>query len=334
MSQQWTPEGILALARSYQSACVLAAAADHDVFNVLARRPMSAEQAASVLQTDTRATTILLDALTALGLLAKTEGTYSVPQTVAGVLTDDGTENVLPMVCHQANCLRRWARLSEAVQTGKPARHDVGPRGDDAAQTAFIGAMHNASGPIAADIVSDLGPLTHDHLLDIGGASGTWTLAFLRAAPSSTATLFDLPHVIPMAEARIADAGMAERVRLVAGDFYTDDLPGGADLAWLGAIAHQNSRAQNRELFAKVHAALRDDGVLLIRDVVMDPSRTTPPGGALFAVNMLTATDGGGTYTLDEYRADLESAGFTNVQLARRGDYMDSVIRAEKRVVG
>ena len=54
----------------------------------------------------------------------------------------------------------------------------------------------------------------------------------------------------------LAAAGLAKRVKLVAGDFTRDRLPAGADLAWVSAIVHQNSRAQNRALFAKVYAAL------------------------------------------------------------------------------
>ena len=133
-----------------------------------------------------------------------------------------------------------------------------------------------------------------------------------------------------MAEQRIGEAGMADRVTLVAGDFYADELPAGVDLAWLGAICHQNSRRQNRELFAKIHKVLADDGVVVIRDVVMDPSHTSPERGALFAVNMLVATEGGSAYTLDEYSEDLSEAGFDDVTLVHRDEFMNSLIRAKK----
>ena len=82
-------------------------------------------------------------------------------------------------------------------------------------------------------------------------------MAFLSACPTATATLLDLPPVIPLARERLAGAGLLDRVRLVGADFMTDPLPAGADFAWLSAIAHQNSRAQNRALFAKIQAALR-----------------------------------------------------------------------------
>ncbi|MFH1884870.1 MAG: methyltransferase [Planctomycetota bacterium] len=330
MAKQWTAQEVLDVARSFQPACVLTAAADLDVFSPLYEKPMTAEALACELGTNPRATTILLDALVALKLLAKQASDYSVPEDVAKLLTEKSANNVLPMVRHMGNCLRRWARLSGVTQTGKSAECGPSIRGEADDQADFIGAMHNISGPIADEVIDKLQPLKFGHLLDIGGASGTWTIAFLRAVPEATATLFDLPPVISMAEQRFAEAGLGDRVTLVPGDFYTDDLPDGADLAWLGAICHQNSREQNRALFTKIHKALKDGGVVVIRDVVMDPSHTSPEGGALFAVNMLVATEGGGTYTFDEYRQDLCEAGFGEVILVHRDEFMNSLIRAEK----
>ena len=89
-----------------------------------------------------------------------------------------------------------------------------------------------------------------------------------------------------------------------------DALPPGADLAWVSAIVHQNTRAQNRALFTAVFEALTPGGRIAIRDILMEEDRTRPVAGALFAVNMLVATQGGGTFTLAELREDLVAAGF------------------------
>ncbi len=330
MTKKWTAEEVLDMARLFQPACVLAAAADLDVFSPLHEKPMTAQALASELDTDSLATTILLDALVAMEFLIKQGSNYSLPEDVAKLLTEKSVNSVLPVVRHLANCLRRWATLAVVTQTGKSAERTPSTRGEAADQADFIGAMHNFSGPIADEVVKKLQPLKFDHLLDIGGASGAWTMAFLRTIPEAKATLFDLPPVISMAERRIAEAGLGDRVSLVPGDFYTDDLPDGADLAWLGAICHQNSREQNRAIFTKIHKALKDGGVVVIRDVVMDPSHTSPKGGAMFAVNMLVATEGGGTYTFDEYSHDLSEAGFDEVKLVHRDEFMNSLIRAEK----
>ena len=68
-----------------------------------------------------------------------------------------------------------------------------------------------------------------------------------------------------------------------------------------------------------------------LRDVVMDESRTMPRGGAMFAINMLVATQGGRTYTFDEFRMDLLSAGFVNITLVQQDEFMNSLITALKK---
>ena len=330
MRSHWTAEDVLQLIQQFQPACVLAAAADLDLFDALAHRPQSAAGLARMLDADMRGTAVLLDALVALQLLAKRNGRYAVPGGVAAVLTHTGPQSVLAMVQHRANCLRRWAHLARTVKTGRPAERRPSVRGAAADLAAYIGAMDNVSAPVADQVIMPLRTIPFRRLLDVGGASGTWTAAFLRLRPGATAILFDLPDVIPLARQRLKAAGCLNRVTLVAGDFEKDSLPPGADLAWVSAIIHQHSRAQNRRLFARIHRALAPGGRIAIRDIIMAPDRTAPVAGALFAVNMLVGTAAGGTYTLTEVSADLAAAGFTGARLVRRDEGMQSLVVACK----
>ncbi len=326
----WTVETLLELGRSYQPAAVCAAAADLELFTVLSAGPLTAEAVACKLRCDRRGVVILLDALVVLRLVWKEGNRYGLPAGLTAFLTPDGPQSILAMAQHQGHCLRNWAQLARVVKTGRPAEPMPSVRGQAGDQESFIGAMHNISAPTADQVIHAIKPLRFNHLLDIGGASGTWTIAFLRAFPSAKATVFDLPHVIPMARRRLVAAGLTGRVRLVAGDFAVDPLPPGADLAWVSAIVHQNSRQQNRALFAKVHAALVQGGRIAIRDILMDETRTRPVAGALFAVNMLVATEGGGTFTFEELREDLEATGFAGAVVRRKDEAMNSVIVARK----
>ena len=329
MARQWTAADVFGLSSGFQGSCVLVAAAELGVFDELADGPRTAQELADRIGGDLRGTTILLDALAALQLLDKQGERYAVAADVAALLTEDGAGSVLAMVRHHGNCMRRWAQLADVVLHGGPAEAAPSVRGAAADQEAFVEAMDNVSAPVAAEVIQAL-PLDFAHVLDVGGATGSWTLAFLRAVPGATATLFDLPPVIPLAQRRIDAAGCGDRVKLVSGDFYTDPLPAGADLAWVSAIVHQNSRQQNRALFESVFAALAPGGRIAIRDILMDAQRTSPVGGALFAVNMLAATPGGGTYTFDELAADLTSAGFTDPAVLRRDPWMNSIVAADK----
>jgi hypothetical protein len=134
-----------------------------------------------------------------------------------------------------------------------------------------------------------------------------------------------------MAEERLRAEGLSDRVTLAAGDFSRDELPSGCDLALLSAIIHQNSPAQNLDLYGKVFRSLSVGGSILIRDHIMDESHTLPANGAIFAVNMLVGTAGGDTYTFGEIKEALEKAGFAEVCLVQPGgEVMDGLVEARK----
>jgi precorrin-6B methylase 2 len=328
MTAEWTRERLLEMARAYQPSCVLLAAAELDLFGALTSGPRTAAEVAASRRTDRRATTIVLDALAGLGLLEKRAGAYDLAPGVRAAT--GGAETVLPMLRHQANCMRSWALLAPTTHSGHP---EPAPSflGDEADRESFIEAMEVASREAAPRVVASLGGGDFAHLLDVGGGPGTWTAAFLRAVPRAQATLFDLPHVIPIARRHLERAGLADRVQLVAGDLAADQpLPGGADLAWVSAIVHMNSSAQNRDLYRKVHAALVPGGRIAIRDMVMNDAHTRPVAGALFAVNMLVRTTAGGTFSFEEIRADLDSAGFAGAEMKPGPRDMDTVVIATK----
>jgi len=330
MPKKWTAERINELTRSYQPALVLMAAAELDLYGALGKNAMTAAKLATTLGADQRGLMMLLDALAALGFLMKKGERSSAAPGMLDVMTSKGKQTMLAMTQHQAACVRRWIQLAEVVQSGRPSRHSYGIRGPEGDRQSFITAMDNISGPAAIKVVNDLKGLKFKTLLDVGGASGSWTIAFLRKYPETRAILFDLPPVIPMAKKRVGAAGLLDRVQFVSGDFYTDPLPRGADLAWVSAIVHQNSREQNRELYTKVYNALPSGGQIFIRDMVMDDTRTKPVSGALFAINMLTGPHQGGTFTLAEFKEDFEATGFKKVTLVRKDQGMHAVVSARK----
>ncbi len=334
MAEQRTGESILEQARGFQGGQALLAAAELGVFEALGDAAKTADELTDALGTDPRATEVLLNALAATGLLIKTGEAFSMPAELVPLLSATDASSVLPMVVHTAGCAHRWDRLADVVRTGRPASDLGGMLGDEAQRRAFIQAMHVAGRGMADRIVAVLDPGRFRRALDVGGASGTYTIALLRAVPDMRVTLFDLPPVIEMARERLEAEGLLDRVDLASGDFHKGPLPGGHDMVLLSAIIHQNSSEQNRQLYRKCLSALDAGGTIVIRDIIMDESHTRPPGGALFAINMLACTEAGGTYSLSEIRADLESVGFVDVELVRQGTWMDGLVVARRPARG
>jgi len=223
-----------------------------------------------------------------------------------------------------------WSNLTEIVKTGViPNPMGSGSRSAEEME-AFIGAMHVIGLKMAEDIARSVDLKRFRRLLDIGGASGTYTEAFLKQAPDMNATIFDLPKVIEIAEKRLAGSVFRNRIAFVKGDYTSDPLPEGHDVALLSAVIHINGREANRRLFSEIHRVLEPGGTLLIRDYFLDETRTRPAEGAIFAVNMLVATRAGNSHTFQDVREDLESEGFLDVRMVREGMNMDQLLAADK----
>jgi len=315
--QQHTMESILNLGHNFMASRVFLTGAELDLFTLLAPKPLSIDEIVAEKKADQRGMTILLDALSALGFLIKNDNKYQTEMSAAHLLTSNSPDSVLAVALHMNTLWQTWSRLTDVVLGKPPAQmKEQGALAMDHIK-AFIGAMHMNALKTAPEVVSAVKPGRARRLIDVGGGSGSYILAFLNAVPDMKATLFDLPEVIEMARERIQTAGMADRVTLMAGDFYRDELPSGNDLALLSAIIHQNSLVQNEILYRKIFCALDSGGRIIVRDHVMSPDRTQPLEGALFAVNMLAGTPQGGTYTFDEIKEGLSAAGFTPIRLIR-----------------
>jgi predicted O-methyltransferase YrrM len=309
---------------------LLLSGAELDLFTLLTPGPLSAGEVINKISGDSRGVTILLDALSALGLLTKRNGTYQCPPSISSLLSADAPESILPWVFHMVKVWERWDLLTSIIQGVPSEGRPAAPPQDRRGLKAFIGAMHVIASHLAPQIVAAVNPHCSRSLLDVGGAIGTYSVAFLQAVPEMKATLFDRPEVIEIARQHLAEIGLLHRISLVQGDFCQEEFPGGHDLVFVSAIIHQNSPEQNLDLFLKAFRSLDPGGRIIIRDHVMEPDRTRPKDGAIFAVNMLVATDGGKTYTFDEIKTGLTRAGFMKIRLLRTGEQMDALIEGFK----
>lgn len=336
-------------ATGYQRSSALTAAAELDFFTVILRNGnrMNAGDLARECGVDERGAAALLNALTGMGYLCKSiggastdpdqggPGVYAVPEAYRDALDSRHPLSYVPMLRHMANAQRGWAELARAVRDGKPRARRPSILGEEEDDRSFIMGMNSlavrAAGPMIRSL-HEAGALHFGEgqarILDVGGASGTYTQAFLELLPMATAVIFDRPVGIEAARQRFAGTPLEGRVGFQAGDFYNDALPSGFDLAWISAIIHQHGREQSRVLYRKALQALKSGGRVAVRDFIMSADGTSPAAGALFGLNMLVHCADGRVYTFEEVREDLEAAGFTTVELAVPAETMSAVVTA------
>jgi (2Fe-2S) ferredoxin len=309
------PDDLMDMFRGYQPSRIVLTAVELDLFTVLAKDGgATSTTVARSLHTDRRATETLLNALAGLGLLRKNGDVFVNLPLADRFLVAGRPDDATSALRHNLSLWQTWSTLTEVVRSGAPVRHrDMGHR-DDTWTTPFIAAMHRNAAARAPQLVQTVGIEGVKRLIDIGGGSGAYAIAFARANPNLEAEVFDLETVIPIATRHIAETGLQSRIQTRVGNLRKDAFGSGYDLALLSAICHMLSPEENKDLFRRVYACLAPNARIVVQDHLMSPDKTSPRAGTLFAINMLVGTPGGSTYSEVEYHAWLSEAGFVEVR--------------------
>ncbi len=307
------PEELNRYFRGFMESRLALTAIELDFFSTVGAGATAAE-VANASKTDPRATEALLNALVAIELLSKEGNTYKNSSMTADYLVAGAKHDSIMATLHPAKLWHRWSTLTEAVKAGTSVAEDKGTW-DEAQTRAFIAAMHKNAEFRGKMTVGQLDLDNVKHVLDLGGGSGAYTIAFLQQKEDLQATLFDVPSVIPLSKTYVAEANLTGRVSFVEGDMINDELGEGYDIVWISAICHMWGEDENQELINRVYKSLNPGGRIIIQDFVLEDHKTAPRFGAVFALNMLVNTEAGSSYSNNEYQSWMKKAGFQEVTL-------------------
>ncbi len=306
---------------SYGTELLTAAVAHFDLFGRLAAQPRTLEDLQTDLNLAERPAIVLTTALRAMGLLTKNSAEQLELTTIAAEHLVPGKEfdvgNYLSLAASSPGVIE----MVERLRTNRPAG-----LGGDEAGAAFIyrdgmkSAMEQTqlaehftlalSGRAknVAPVLAKQVPL-HDAttLLDVGGGTGIYSIAFLKANPQLKAIVFDRPEVLKTAERFANDYGVTDRVKLHAGDMFADPLPG-ADVILLSNILHDWDVAECRTLIQRCVKSLNPGGRLIIHDVLLNDELDGPLPIALYSAALFSFTEGR-AYSAMEYNTWLTEAG-------------------------
>ncbi|MBV9141860.1 MAG: nuclear transport factor 2 family protein [Pseudonocardiales bacterium] len=329
-------EQILRLGLGFWSAKALLVAVELGVFTELAVQPLDAETLRVKLGLHERSARDFFDALVALKVLDRENGLYRNTPASAAVLDESDPEQYLGDLLQFMNnqSYPSWGNLKPALQTGLPQNDardgeselfDVLYPNPEPLRNFLRAMASGAMGAIHA-LVERFPWEKYATVADVGCAKGALLSRVLRRHPHLSGVGLDLPPVGPIFAETAEQFGLVDRMRFVAGSFFTDPLPS-ADVIVLGHVLHDWDLKTKRMLLEKAYKVLPDGGTVVIYEFLIDDDRRHNTLGLLMSLHMLLVSSGGFDYTGADCVGWLSDAGF-------RDCYVEHLWGPESMVVG
>jgi acetylserotonin N-methyltransferase len=315
------------LTHTYQGAIV--AADDLSVFAAIGETPATISDLARRLDFDERATGALVRLLAALGLLVTSEHRFQLTDHARTYLLRSSPfywGHMMRVGTNEAQLATLVAAL-QRKDPGDTARADGPPEpagsgrsidrwasGTVAVDEARAVAARMQSQSLSAAIAA---PRNYDctgiaRMLDVGGGSGCFAIAFAQAHPDIRTTVMELPAMCDVARGYIQRSDVADHVDTVAVDMFRDEWPTGYDAVFFSNVWHDWNVRTCSWLARRAYGVLPQGGRIMLHEMLLDDDGAGPATTASFSMQMLLATQGQ-QFTFGELRTILEGAGFTGI---------------------
>jgi hypothetical protein len=281
--------------------------AEFGVADALDNRAVSAAELAAATGLNADALGRMLRLVASHGVFAIEAGGY-VHTTASRLLRSDHPQSLrsfarmigMPVVWHG------FTDLAHAARTGRPSTDWAGLltyfSEHPGEANLFNQAMVGKSAGVVPAVIEAYDFSAFATVADIGGGRGHLLQAILDRVPTASGILFDLPHVITD-----ASGAASERLRLIAGDFFHDQLPV-ADAYVLMEVIHDWADGEAAQILSAVRRAARRHARVIVVEALVSES-PGPQFGKMLDIIMLAVT-GGRERTRGEYEGLLASAGF------------------------
>ena len=271
-----------------------------------------------------------LDALVSLGLLERKglldEALYSNAEDTDFFLDKTKcsyTGGILEMANNRL--YKFWNDLEDGLRTGQPQNEGKGkPQAnmefftelykDEEKLQKFMDAMTGIQNGNFMMLVNKFDFGKYNTLLDLGGADAALSIQVCLRHPNVECTTYDLPPVAPLAQRKIAQFNLSNRIRVAGGDFLKDDLHK-ADIVTMGNILHGLNEETKQQLVKKVYELLPEGGALMTIENIIDNERRQNTFGLLMSLNMLIENGDAFDYTMADFERWTTAAGFKRTEL-------------------
>ena len=310
------PHPLLQIATGFWASRALYIAAKLGIADRLAGGPESAEGLASACGVHAGSLRRVLRALASLGVFAEdAQGRFIQTPLSLGLRSDAaGSLREFVVMLGEPESWLAWGDVMHSVRTGQSAfEHVFGATlfdhlaaHPDAARTFDAAMVERGAAENEAVLAAWEFPQA-GRVVDVGGGQGSLLATVLHSREGLNGVLFDISHVVERAAPMFDAQGLARRCQRVAGDFFTDPLPAGADLYLLKKVIHDWDDAQAVAILQGCARAMSPASRLLLIEPVI--ALDNEPSFAKLLDLFMLVWPGGRERTVAEHAHLIAAAG-------------------------
>ena len=311
-----------------EEANILLSALELRVFSILEKKSISAKQVANDIKVKLEGAEVLLNALTAMGVLTKNTNGYKNTHVAYKYFCESSPDFKKGTVMLKMDGRGEYESLLHTIKYGRNLKEFEG-EDDPIFRKLFTLAMHERSEKYASKVAKAVTQKKVGKLIDLGCGPGSYSAAILKKDKTATATLLDRAVAIKVARKLFKNQSLYKRLNFVSGDLFDNKFESGYDTVLLSNIIHIYNTSQNKTIFKKINKCLKNGGRFILYDLFLKNSKIEPYDAALFAITMLLYTKTGKSYTFGEVYSLLKNSGFTQIKKTEIG-FGSSIIEAIK----
>ena len=308
--------------RGYWKSSVIITSIDLDIFTNISQGSTCTDLAKK-LSLHQDALERLLNSLVNLNLLQKENNTYFNTYNSSKYLVRNQSSYIGYVALYHKSRYDVWGKLDRSLKTGKPIASASFLAPDKNQINNYARAMSARAQLEVNDVLERIDLSDCKRLLDLGGAPGTFSVAFAKKYPSLDITVFDLDTMMEISKEMTQES---PNIKLVEGNFDSDPIGSNFCGVFMSQILDSLGRKGVQDLFQKVFASLKNGGKVIIRDYILQENNTQSEISMFRSLNVLLTTTIGRLYNFEDYLNILKKVGFSAITFMQLPGPTDLII--------
>lgn len=302
---------ILDILTTSQAMNILIVAQDQNIFGILSKQSMTANEVSSHIGAQLKNTSSFLDACVALGLLRFSCGHYFNSHIAEVHLIKERPRYLGDLIKLKAAEVISWQDMRDFILDNKQPFQ----KGLSVSNLDFTLAMNNIGMLGEAEALANVVPIKSKAVMaDVGCGSGVYSIALCRNNPGLHAILIDKKEILKYTKKFILESNLLTRVSFQAKNIKKDLYGKGLDLVLISDVLYDNSDL-NAAMLKLAYKSLAPDGLIVLRGYYSDPDRSLPIHGALFNLSMLMHEPLSEVLSIPSLKHIIQDAGFKKTKV-------------------